>query len=44
MVVSDLRYPVWSEDFLYIMKEFKTINKETKKVVCQNCGNTWELE
>lgn len=27
-----------------IGKKYKTVNIETKKAVCQNCGNTWNVK
>lgn len=35
-VVSDLRYPVWTEDFFVYMKEFKTIDEQINLLKSRN--------
>lgn len=47
-VVSDLRYPVWTEDFFMYMKEFKTIEEQiellkTRNIIFKNEENAKQV-
>lgn len=47
-VVSDLRYPVWTEDFFIYMKEFKTLDEQiellkTRNIIFENEENAKQV-